>query len=61
MELSKALGAEFIGTFWLVLGGCGSAVLAAAFPEVGIGLLGVRILVHLITPCSTWAISPAAC
>lgn len=34
-------GAEFLGTFWLVLGGCGSAVLAAAFPEVGIGLLGV--------------------
>jgi len=37
----KQYGAEFIGTFWLVLGGCGSAVLAAAFPEVGIGLLGV--------------------
>ena len=35
--------AEFIGTFWLVLGGCGSAVLAAAFPEVGIGLLGVSL------------------
>ena len=35
--------AEFIGTFWLVLGGCGSAVLAAAFPGVGIGLLGVRL------------------
>jgi aquaporin Z len=35
--------AEFIGTFWLVLGGCGSAVLAAAFPEVGIGLLGVAL------------------
>lgn len=34
---------EFIGTFWLVLGGCGSAVLAAAFPEVGIGLVGVSI------------------
>lgn len=33
--------AEFFGTFWLVLGGCGSAVLAAAFPDVGIGLLGV--------------------
>ena len=33
--------AEFVGTFWLVFGGCGSAVLAAAFPEVGIGLLGV--------------------
>lgn len=37
----KQYGAEFIGTFWLVLGGCGSAVLAAAFPGVGIGLLGV--------------------
>lgn len=35
--------AEFIGTFWLVLGGCGSAVLAAAFPQVGIGLLGVSL------------------
>jgi aquaporin Z len=43
MELSKKLAAEFIGTFWLVLGGCGSAVLAAAFPEVGIGLLGVSL------------------
>ena len=39
----KKLTAEFIGTFWLVLGGCGSAVLAAAFPEVGIGLLGVSL------------------
>ena len=37
MTLAKKLGAEFIGTFWLVLGGCGSAVLAAAFPDVGIG------------------------
>ena len=37
----KKFTAEFIGTFWLVLGGCGSAVLAAAFPDVGIGLLGV--------------------
>ncbi len=41
MELSKKLGAEFIGTFWLVLGGCGSAVLAAAYPELGIGFAGV--------------------
>jgi aquaporin Z len=41
MPLSKRLAAEFIGTFWLVLGGCGSAVLAAAFPNVGIGLTGV--------------------
>lgn len=39
----KKLLAEFLGTFWLVLGGCGSAVLAAAFPEVGIGLVGVSI------------------
>lgn len=39
----KKLTAEFIGTFWLVLGGCGSAVLAAAFPDVGIGLLGVSL------------------
>lgn len=36
-------GAEFLGTFWLVLGGCGSAVLAAGFPQVGIGLLGVSL------------------
>lgn len=39
----KKFAAEFIGTFWLVLGGCGSAVLAAAFPGVGIGLLGVSL------------------
>ncbi|MGS2761351.1 aquaporin Z [Sinomicrobium sp. M5D2P9] len=39
----KKILAEFIGTFWLVLGGCGSAVLAAAFPELGIGLLGVAL------------------
>lgn len=39
----KKLLAEFLGTFWLVLGGCGSAVLAAAFPEVGIGLVGISI------------------
>ena len=40
---ARQLTAEFIGTFWLVLGGCGSAVLAAAFPDVGIGLLGVAL------------------
>jgi len=39
----KKISAEFLGTFWLVLGGCGSAVLAAAFPGVGIGLLGVSL------------------
>lgn len=41
--MKKSLSAEFIGTLWLVLGGCGSAVLAAAFPQVGIGLLGVSL------------------
>lgn len=43
MSILKRSGAEFIGTFWLVFGGCGSAVLAAAFPAVGIGLLGVAL------------------
>src|SRR6476646_7058876 len=40
---SKKYVAEMIGTFWLVLGGCGSAVISAAFPQVGIGLLGVSL------------------
>lgn len=43
MPISRRVVAEIIGTFWLVLGGCGSAVLAAKFPEVGIGLLGVSL------------------
>jgi len=43
MSTSQKLLAEFFGTFWLVLGGCGSAVIAAAFPNVGIGLLGVSL------------------
>jgi len=43
MSLSKKLGAEFIGTFWLVLGGCGAAVLAAGYPELGIGFAGVAL------------------
>ena len=43
MDLGRKLAAEAIGTFWLVFGGCGSAVLAAAFPDVGIGLLGVSL------------------
>lgn len=43
MTIGKRMTAEFIGTFWLVFGGCGSAVLAAAFPQVGIGLLGVSL------------------
>lgn len=48
--------AEFIGTFWLVLGGCGSAVLAAAFPEVGIGLLGVSLAFGLTVLTMAFAI-----
>ena len=49
-------GAEFIGTFWLVLGGCGSAVLAAAFPNVGIGLLGVSLAFGLTVLTMAFAI-----
>ena len=43
MALSKKAAAEFIGTFWLVFGGCGAAVLDAAFPQLGIGFLGVAL------------------
>ena len=43
VSMIKKLSAEFVGTLWLVLGGCGSAVLAAAFPNVGIGLPGVSL------------------
>jgi aquaporin Z len=43
MGMSKRLGAEFLGTFWLTFGGCGSAVLAAAFPQLGIGFAGVAL------------------
>ncbi|GAA4499470.1 aquaporin Z [Pseudaeromonas paramecii] len=52
----RAYGAEFFGTFWLVLGGCGSAVLAAAFPEVGIGLLGVSLAFGLTVLTMAFAI-----
>lgn len=52
----KAYGAEFFGTFWLVLGGCGSAVLAAAFPNVGIGLLGVSLAFGLTVLTMAYAI-----
>ena len=56
MTMTKKLGAEFIGTFWLVLGGCGSAVLAAAFPELGIGLLGVSLAFGLTVLTMAFAI-----
>lgn len=52
----KKLFAEFLGTFWLVFGGCGSAVLAAAFPEVGIGLLGVSLAFGLTVVTMAYAV-----
>jgi aquaporin Z len=54
--MTRRLGAEFFGTFWLVLGGCGSAVLAAAFPEVGIGLLGVALAFGLTVLTMAYAV-----
>ena len=54
--MNKKHIAEFIGTFWLVLGGCGSAVLAAGFPEVGIGLLGVSLAFGLTVLTMAYAI-----
>ncbi len=55
-EHMKSYGAEFLGTFWLVLGGCGSAVLAAAFPGVGIGLHGVSLAFGLTVLTMAYAI-----
>lgn len=54
----KAYYAEFFGTFWLVLGGCGSAVISAAFPQVGIGLLGVSFAFGLTLLTMAFAIGP---
>src|SRR5262252_2809251 len=56
MSLAKRSAAEFLGTFWLVFGGCGSAVLAAAFPQVGIGLLGVSFAFGLTVLTMAYAI-----
>ena len=56
--MGPKLLAEFIGTFWLVLGGCGSAVLAAAFPDVGIGLLGVSFAFGLTVLTGAYALGP---
>ena len=58
--MSAKLLAEFIGTFWLVLGGCGSAVLAAAFPQVGIGLLGVSLAFGLTVVTGAYALGPVS-
>ncbi len=56
LSLTKRLGAEFIGTFWLVFGGCGSAVLAAGFPELGIGFVGVSLAFGLSVLTMAYAV-----
>src|SRR6187455_1513729 len=56
MPILKRSAAELLGTFWLVFGGCGSAVLAAAFPEVGIGLLGVSLAFGLTVLTMAYAV-----
>ena len=56
MSLTKKAAAEFIGTFWLVLGGCGAAVLAAGFPEMGIGFAGVALAFGLTVLTMAYAI-----
>ena len=56
MSLGKRSAAEFLGTFWLVFGGCGSAVISAAFPNVGIGLLGVALAFGLTVLTMAYAI-----
>jgi aquaporin Z len=55
MSIGKKIVTEFLGTYWLVLGGCGSAVLAAAFPNVGIGLLGVSLAFGLTVLTGAYA------
>jgi aquaporin Z len=56
MDMSRRAGAEFFGTFWLVLGGCGSAVLAAAFPGLGIGFHGVALAFGLTVLTMAYAV-----
>src|SRR5258706_3329506 len=58
--MSSKLIAEFIGTFWLVLGGCGSAVLAAAFPDLGIGFAGVSLAFGLTVLTGAYALGPVS-
>jgi aquaporin Z len=56
MSMTQRFTAEFIGTFWLVFGGCGSAVLAAAFPELGIGFTGVSLAFGLTVLTMAYAV-----
>ena len=58
MNLGKRCAAEFFGTFWLVLGGCGSAVVAAAFPQLGIGFVGVALAFGLSVLTMVYAVGP---
>src|SRR5580704_11763187 len=58
MPIANRLYAEFLGTAWLVLGGCGSAVLAAAFPQLGIGFLGVALAFGLTVLTMVYALGP---
>jgi aquaporin Z len=58
MEMRRRLGAEVFGTFWLVFGGCGSAVLAAGVPDVGIGFLGVSLAFGLTVLTMAYAVGP---
>ena len=60
MGMSKRFAAELIGTFWLVLGGCGSAVIAGGFPEVGIGLAGVSLAFGLTVLTMVYALGPVS-
>ena len=58
ISMGKKLSAEFLGTFWLVFGGCGSAVLAAAFPQLGIGFVGVSLAFGLTVLTAAYALDP---
>ena len=60
MNLGKRCAAEFFGTFWLVMGGCGSAVLAAAFPQLGIGFAGVAFAFGLTVLTMVYALGPVS-
>ena len=60
MSLTKRASAEFLGTFWLTLGGCGSAVVSATFPQVGIGLLGVSWAFGLAVLTAAYALGPVS-
>src|SRR4030095_19214 len=60
MPMTNRLYAEFLGTAWLVLGGCGSAVLAAAYPQLGIGFAGVALAFGLTVVTMAYAVAPAS-